>query len=210
VSGRIAQPGIGVDAMGGQVIDPTANVRQLVVAEAKYQDGMRAAETRRQDDLRAAETRRMNDLEAQKVRYEGKADEVLAVQVKTTSELISTQLDKVTTALGTQITSLAASFGTQISALSTSLLDRIGALEQFRWEVGGKTSVQDPALAAAMTAMAAAIASLQTSVQQGAGREVQRGETRQSVGLAMTAGMLVSAVAGAVLALLGFVALRGH
>jgi hypothetical protein len=35
--------GIGVDASGGPVIDPTANVRELVLAESKYQDGMREA-----------------------------------------------------------------------------------------------------------------------------------------------------------------------
>jgi hypothetical protein len=168
--------GIGVDYQGAPVIDPTKNVLDLVDAESRFNAAARAADNRFHDAMRDAETRRVNDLEAQKVRYETQAAAVLTVQVKTTSELISTQLDKVTTALGAQITTLSTSFGAQISALSTSLLDRIGELERFRWEVGGKTSVQDPALASALAAMADAIKSLQSQDQMGRGRSIGRGE----------------------------------
>jgi hypothetical protein len=158
-------PGIGVDAQGGPVVDPTENVRQLVLAESKYQDAMRSAEARYQNDMRLSESRRLDDLAELRVKYEARISEVLTVQVKTTSELISTQLDKVTTALGQQITSSV-----------NSLLERIGQLERFRWEVGGKTSVQDPALSAAMSQMATAITALQVARDNGEGRTTGRSE----------------------------------
>jgi|ERR1700733_5355315 len=158
-------PGKGVDAQGYPVIDPTENVLALVDAEAKYQNGMREMESKYQDAMRAAESRRLDDLAELRVKYEARISEVLTVQVKTTSELISTQLDKVTTALGLQITSSV-----------NSLLERIGQLERFRWEVGGKTSVQDPAMASALAQLTQAMTTLQSASQQGRGREIGRGE----------------------------------
>jgi len=179
-------PGPAVDAKGVSVIDPTANVRELVMAESKYQNDMRVQEARYQNDMRVAESRRLDDLAELRVKYEARISEVLTVQVKTTSELISTQLDKVTTALGQQITSSV-----------NSLLERIGQLERFRWEVGGKTSVQDPALSAALATMTAAISSLQTSREAGSGRSVGRTEV-------LAWAVAAAAIAGTIVALLRF------
>jgi hypothetical protein len=159
--------GKGVDFQGGPVIDPTKNVLDLVDAEAKYQNSMRESEAKYQDGMRRAESRRIDDMAGLRVMYEAQISQVLTVQVKTTSELISTQLDKVTTALGLQITSSV-----------NSLLERIGQLERFRWEVGGKTSVQDPAMLSAITAMTQAIAALQAKGEEGHGRAIERGERR--------------------------------
>jgi hypothetical protein len=154
-----------VDAQGGQVIDPTENVLALVDVEKQHQADIRAMEHQYQNDMRHAESRRLDDLAELRVQYEARISEVLTVQVKTTSELISTQLDKVTTALGLQITSSV-----------NSLLERIGQLERFRWEVGGKTSVQDPALSATLSQMVTAIAALQATRDQGEGKHLGRSE----------------------------------
>jgi hypothetical protein len=118
--------GIGVDAQGGPVIDPTENVLALVDAEAKFQNGMRQAESRYQDAMRVAEARRVDDMEAQRVRFETQMSTVLNTQVKTTSDLISAQLEKTTTNLGSLITTA-----------TTALTERISQLEQFRYAAGG-------------------------------------------------------------------------
>jgi transposase len=155
--------GIGVDAFGGGVIDPTKNVLDLVNAESKYQNDMRRMEARRQDELRAAETRRLDDLAQLRHQYDAQISENLRVQVKTTSELISTQLDKVTTSLSSQITTVTTTFSSQIAALTAAFTARIADLERFRWEVGGKTSVSDPATSAALQEVTTALRALQRS-----------------------------------------------
>lgn len=72
-----SQPGIGVDAQGGGVIDPTTNVRELVLAESKYQDGMRNAQNelvqarlnclQEKIDLRAEHGKEMSAAESRRV-----------------------------------------------------------------------------------------------------------------------------------------------
>jgi hypothetical protein len=57
-----------------------------------------------------------------------------------------------------------------------ALMERISQLERFRWEVGGKSSVQEPAMDSAIAAMTAAIATLQAANQQGHGKSIGRGE----------------------------------
>jgi hypothetical protein len=155
------QAGAGV----GNVVDPTQNVRELVLAESKYQDGMREAEAKFQNGMRDAENHRLDDLAKLKARYDKQISDMLSVQVKTTSDLISTQLDKVTTALSAQITTLTATMN-----------DRIAQLERFRYEMGGRTSVSDPATAQALIEMAGAIKLLRTTDDKSEGRGLGRSE----------------------------------
>ncbi len=154
-----AASGKGVDWQGAPVIDPTENVLALVDAESRYQNAMRDAAVKRQDDLRFAENKRLDDLADLRVRYESQIDSILSQQTKATSDLIANQLDKITNGLGNQIT-------TSVN----SLMERIGQLERFRWEVGGRTSVQDPAIAEAIKSMTFAINALQETKQEGHGK----------------------------------------
>ena len=81
---REQRPGIGVDSLGGQVIDPTKNVLDLVEASIK-----------RQDDLRDAETRRINELAAQKLMFDLELAKVLRANQDAASTLLATQLKEV-------------------------------------------------------------------------------------------------------------------
>jgi len=60
---RDRKPGIGVDAAGGAVIDPTANVLQLVEAAITRQDDLRLAQ-KELTDIKAAHLKEMADLRA--------------------------------------------------------------------------------------------------------------------------------------------------
>jgi hypothetical protein len=122
-----ARPGIGVDARGGQVIDPTKNVLDLVqalkemlaelrVADNKRQDELRAAEAKIQNYAREAETRRIDQLAAQKQLFDLELARVLKANVDTSALLLSTQLKEVKTDLQVELRSL----------------------NQFRWESAGK------------------------------------------------------------------------
>lgn len=160
----------------GNVVDPTKNVLDLVRAESKFQDGMREAEAKYQNALREAEIRHTEAIAKLKENYDNRISDMLSVQVKTTSDLISTQLDKVTTALGAQITTLTAATQAQFQAFTSTLNDRIAQLERFRYEMGGRTSVSDPATSNALVEMANAIRMLRTTDDKTEGRGLGRSE----------------------------------
>jgi hypothetical protein len=154
--------GLGVDASGGPVFDPTQNVRELVESESKYQDGMRdtlkefqtairvatdnlndyklTSEFRLQTWMRDAETKRIDQLAALRQDYQKTIADMLSESVRSTSNLVSTQL-------------------VQIQA---TFNERVSKLEEFRWQSAGKSSVADPALADSMAQMSAAISALAT------------------------------------------------
>lgn len=87
--------GVGVDRTGGPVIDPTENVRQLVLAESKYQDAMRDAETRR-----------INELAVLRQTYETRIANMLSQSVERTSGLISTQLVQIQQTISDRVAKL--------------------------------------------------------------------------------------------------------
>ncbi len=101
--------------------DPSRNVGDLVQAEAKHQDAMRAAETMRIDQL--AELRRY---------YETQTSTILSAGVKDKSDLVSSQLVQIQSTFDT----------------------RVAKLEEFRLTQIGRSSVADPALAAALASLA--------------------------------------------------------
>src|ERR1700685_2274338 len=68
------RPGLGVDATGGPVVDPTANVLALVSAANQRQDGLRDMESRH---LR--EVMRIRDKHAREMR-EAEADRLDAIR----------------------------------------------------------------------------------------------------------------------------------
>jgi hypothetical protein len=164
--------GTGVDIYGGPVVDPTKNVLDLVKAESKYQDAMRAAGEDKMSALARAEQRRLDDLANLRLIYDQRIAEDLRVNVKTTSDQLAGQLVKETGALSNQIstlttsfrgqlTTLTSSFTNQVAALTNAITPRIADLERFRWEQGGKAGERDPAVSQALVDMAKAINSLQ-------------------------------------------------
>ena len=232
--------GIGIDRFGGNVIDPTANVRELVNAEASYRDSLRDSDIRYQDAMRDAqekyqngirsgseklrefenrlqnwmrdsESKRIDQLASLRQVYETRIAEMLAVSVKSTSDLVSTQL-------------------VQIQA---TFNDRVSKLEQFRWESGGKSSVSDPQIAEALSRLASglstqsvavaeaiarmtttnadAIAKLGISINDVRSVETKTGAARMGQGqLAQWIVMSVMMLAAVASAVIALIALRGH
>ncbi len=184
---RQASNGLGVDAFGGPVIDPTENVLSLVDVEKghaselrsfqdRHADEMRKVTLEKQDELRDAETRRLDQLAELRQYYEAQASENLRTQVKTTSDLISVQLDKVTNSLGAQITAVANTFSIQMDQFRQTVNVQLAELNRFRYETGGRTSVSDPATAEALTKMASAIEGLSGAREKTEGKSIGRAE----------------------------------
>jgi len=222
-----------VDARGGAVIDPTKNVRELVLAESKYQDAMRDALESRllaeikslrdiiqvisdgavafQNAQRDAETKRIDQLAQTRQEFQNTIRDMLAESVRTTSNLVSTQLVQIQATFDTRVTKLEA-----------------GAFTQ-----AGKSSVADPAISDAMARLTANVnaisintteqinkmsiattenlAKITASIAEVGKREEGTSATRmgqsQAIAWIVGAAMLVAAIASPMIAFLAF---RSH
>lgn len=206
-----ADVGVGIDAEGGKVVDPTKNVETLVaalretlrefrVSDQHYLDSQldwvekmqkftQDAESRLRDSLRQAdrflsdaETRRIDQLATTSATFEKTIRDMLAESVRTTSTLVSTQLVQIQ-----------ATFDTRVSKLEA------GAFTQ-----AGKSSVADPALSDALARMTAAVSALQMTGTRTGGHEEGKQDTNARLFSIIA---LVAAIASPLIA---FLALRGH
>jgi len=105
--------GIGIDAAGNQVIDPTKNVLDLVSAGREADARLREADLRYHQGMRAADTRRIDDMAALRVYYDNIIEGMRAESIKLLAESVKENK---------------AEAGT-----------RMALMEQYRWETGGKS-----------------------------------------------------------------------
>ena len=160
------QPGIPVDLRDQGTIDPTKNVLDLVRAESTRQNDMRNALEKLivekvdglkeivklisdnvvmyQNAQRDAETRRIDELAETRQEFQNTIRDMLAESVRTTSTLVSTQLVQIQ-----------ATFDTRVSKL-----------EAGAFTAAGRSSVQDPQTADALSRMASGISALSTTTTE--------------------------------------------
>jgi len=174
--GHVGRPGVGVDAGGAPAVDPTENVLALVDAQARFQrekdadaEKYLASEIHHVksyfDMVIQAERRRVDDLAALKKDYDKQISETQTGQMKTTSDLVSTQLDKVTTSLSDTINKTSDNIGATLATMN----ERLAKVEQFRYEMGGRAAVSDPA----MTQIANDLSQLKLASGRNEGRETE-------------------------------------
>ena len=150
--------GLGVDAQGGPVIDPTANVLLLVEAAEKRQDDLREmnnlridAELRNQEqlaDLREKHQIAIDSLEAKRLDAVRNVDQLAA---KTEADRTSAALTALTTTANTTAETLrsagqvsAQNLATQFQQAVAAITERIAALEKSSYTGQGKQAVADP------------------------------------------------------------------
>lgn len=172
--------GTGVDAAGGPVVDPTANVIALTEAANKRQDDLRVETNRRFDteiahnkelaairedhaaEIRNIETRRLDAIrQVDQLAVSTAAERSLAA-IQTLAATTSTNADNLRNAL----TATAATIATQLSGIVQAINERIAALEKSSYEGKGKQALGDPQL----VEMMAEIRRLQKAGDSGAGR----------------------------------------
>jgi len=178
------RPGEGVDAQGGPVVDPTANVQALNEASSKRQDDLRRAESRLQTELRKAETRRVNqiiELNAKHTRemFKSEAGRINAIRdvdvaaaaisverQTAAATVLASQLATTAEAMRSAVANTAAATATQLTTIINPILDRIAGLERSSFEGIGKGRVTDPLMEQMLVEMRA----LRQATDQGTGR----------------------------------------
>lgn len=153
---KASNAGLGVDATGGPVVDPTANVIALTEAANVRQDDLRNAESRRVDELRAAESRRIDEQARLRAEYADKLttaeakriDAIRAVDVNAVAVASQRQADQATVlasqvvqsaeALRALVATTAAAQQQASQQITGALSDRITQLEKSSYEGAGK------------------------------------------------------------------------
>jgi hypothetical protein len=230
------RPGIGIDASGGQVIDPTKNVENLVKAgqksveeilesdrrflDARLADGdkfhsfARKAEARFQNSARLYESIYQNGMRESETR---RIDQLAATRQEfqnTIRDMLAESVRTTSTLVSTQLVQIQATFDTRVSKLEA------GAFTQ-----AGKSSVADPAFAdalmrmeqrasnqatkqdEALSRMTLELAAIRTTESRVGGRDMGKMDTNARL-LAVV--MAVAAVASPVIAILvTIMAMRG-
>ena len=140
-------PGPGVDVEGNPVIDPTANVRELVDAAIQRQDDLREAESRHvrehcavmhsehARELRYKETERINAIRAVDVEAVQRAAEVQAAQAQTLAATVTTSAE----ALRVQVESAAVAARVALAAALEPIIKDIADLRRAQYEAQGKS-----------------------------------------------------------------------
>ena len=153
-------------------IDPTRNVADLVSAEGRHQDAMRAAETIRTDQL--AELRRD---------YESQISNILSAGVKDKSDLVSSQLVQIQNTFDTRVAKLEEFRLTTLARSSVADPALAVALTNLAEEQKASQNHFTKALEAfaqrttsALETMAASIAGLRISVGQTTGEHLGKRE----------------------------------
>jgi hypothetical protein len=164
--------GVGVDASGGPVVDPTANVIALNEAAVQRQDDLRQASEdltkarfEHMKELLTAESRRINEQLALRAEYterlsvaEAKRiDAIRAVDVNAVAvasqrasdqaTVLATQVAQSAEALRGLVASTANTVAQSQQQLATTLSTRITTLEQAQYEGKGKQAYVDPMMA---------------------------------------------------------------
>lgn len=129
-----AGSGLGVDSGGNPVVDPTANVRELVEAAIKRQDDLRDAALRREDDLRDQESRHVREITELRADYQRqlrqaeteRIDAIRAVDVGAVNRAAEVQAIQAAT-LAKQVADSAEAMRVQVAATATASTVALGA-----------------------------------------------------------------------------------
>jgi hypothetical protein len=176
--------GLGVDAHGGPVIDPTKNVLDLVEAAVKRLDDMTTLRAQLSDeqvkrlereqallvamaDLRAVHQKDLDALESKRLDAMRQVDQLA---VKTEADRASSAITALANAAATTAETLrsavntsATNLATQLDRTVTAITERIAALEKSSYTGQGKQAVVDPQVTEMLVEMRALRAAQQQS-----------------------------------------------
>lgn len=203
------RPGIGIDAQGGQVVDPTKNVEDLVraltsalaefrIADQRYLDAKLASMEAQYNSQLVDQEKYQNFARDAASRYEAALRSAETVRV---NELAATRKEYENTIrdmLAKSVETTSTLVSTQLVQIQATFDKRVSQLEAYQFTQAGKSSVADPALNAAMATMAASIHTLSQSDSIGSGRR----EGMSTVAAAVLGGAVLLST---LLAVAGFV-----
>jgi hypothetical protein len=155
-----------------------ANLKEIMVLRADYEDKLRVAEAKRIDAIRLVDT---NAVAVANERAVATATS-LAKTVQDSAQVLSTQLTKSADDVRQLVATTAAESNRNLQQQFAAIITRISALEQGSAEGVGKQKFQDPA----QLAMTAAVQKLIEAQSNQAGAGIGRGEIFAGIAVVLT------------------------
>lgn len=157
-SAQVTKPGLAVDAHGGPVVDPTANVIALNEAANRRQDDLREAaekyntmivnHVREMSSLRATHQRELDHAESERldsIRQVDREDvNKTAAQALNAIQTLAAVTSGTAETLRTQVATTAAAAANQLVTITAEINKRLSALELASSEGKGKQALSDP------------------------------------------------------------------
>lgn len=174
---RPGQPGVAVDAQGGQTVDPTKNVEDLVEAKSKSDDNLRK-ENQRFFDAQLTSADKFHTFAREAAdRYQNFAREagdkyntaIVDAETRRIDQLAQTRQEFQNTIrdmLAESVRTTSTLVSTQLVQIQATFDTRVSKLEAQAFTAAGRSSVADPAIEGAMTRMSQGIASLSTQTAE--------------------------------------------
>jgi acid phosphatase family membrane protein YuiD len=171
------QPGIAVDSAGGQVVDPTKNVEDLVEAKGKSDDALRKENQRFFDAQLQSADKYHNFARDAAERYQNFAREagdkynsaIVNAETRRIDQLAQTRQEFQNTIrdmLAESVRTTSTLVSTQLVQIQATFDTRVSKLEAQAFTAAGRSSVNDPAIESAMSRMSAGIAALSTQTAE--------------------------------------------
>lgn len=203
-----SRTGIGVDAMGGPVIDPTKNVLDLTNAANKRQDDLREMHNRfleaefgrleetvkrveQVSDLRAEHAREVNQIHQRHDREIHKMEQDKLAAFRASDEMARiTEANRSLAAIQVverTLNSTATALASQNAENNVEVNRRLAALEKSSYEGAGKQAVADPALAEIISEFKALRLSVVGQQSQGSGQSEGVDKTIKYIVIALAA-----------------------
>jgi hypothetical protein len=179
------QSGLPIDKSGGPTVDPTENVKALVIADAKRQDDLRISQEKL-DDTKIKDLKEIIDLRAafeEKLRVSeaGRLDSIRQVDrddvAKTTAAAnvaiatLAKQTTDLSTTLAKQVQDTATATEARQSAFSAEVTKRLSQLELGASSASGKNAVADPQIEALRGSVEKLLAAQQSGAGSTAGQQ---------------------------------------
>jgi hypothetical protein len=202
--------GLGVDAAGSPVVDPTENVKALSEAAQQRQDDLREAHTKLVEanllrleqiaTLRAEHATALAKLESDRLNAIRQVD-VLAVNTAADRAAAAIQALAATTAtnaetLRTALTTTATTIATQTANTVQGITERLAALEKSSYEGLGKSRVADPMVDQLLREVKALRESGAGSTGKSAGATAMWGYVAAGFGFLLTLAGIASLILG--------------
>jgi hypothetical protein len=178
---------MGVDAQGNPVIDPTANVLQLVEAAMQRSDDLRLAATKRSDDLREAGEMHVREVADLRANFERELREAEAARIDAIRAV--------------DVGAVNRAAEVQAAAATTLAAQVVASAEAMRNQVAATASAGTIALNAALDPIQKAIDDLRRAQYEAQGQKTQVVESRTNIGqvwgaVVAVAGIVVGAYIG--------------
>jgi hypothetical protein len=187
VNAFAGSPGVGVDAQGGAVIDPTENVKELVAASILRLDDLRIQSEKYIEkivELQAKHETELREKEAERIDAIRTVDVAANQQATKDAEIRASALAKQVTdsaeAMRSQVAAAAAAAATSLAAALVSIQESLAELTRRMYEQQGQKQqvVESRASDADFAPILEAITRLQATANENSGGRKQVAETR--------------------------------